>query len=35
MGQQFQRHFNSEGGRAASLRPEKFELQDARRKVMK
>src|ERR1700681_1761606 len=35
MDQQFQRHFNSEGRRAASLRPEKFELQDARRKVMK
>jgi hypothetical protein len=35
MYQQFQQHFNSEGGRAALLRPEKFELQDARRKVMK
>src|SRR5580658_6418766 len=35
MYEKFQRHFNSEGGRAALLRPERFELQDARRKIMK
>ena len=32
---QFQRHLNSEGRSEPSLRPEKFELQDARLKVMK